>query len=205
MLKAEGLLLTMAENTETKQSENKTLVSLETGVGGMAFGRDEYLTEREAAAKCEALALFKRAYEAQMRGEFDEAADLYKQSIECYPTAEAHTFLGWTYSFMGLTDQAIEECRSAIEVDPDFGNPYNDIGAYLIEKGDHAGAAAWLKRAMTATRYECYFYPHYNLGRVYEAQGKLFDALREYKAAIDLNPGYALAIRAFRRLQAKLN
>jgi len=195
----------MAEKIETTNSESRSLVALDTGVGGMPFGREEYLTEAEAARKREALELFKRAYEVQMRGEFDEAAEIYRQSIESYPTAEAHTFLGWTYSFMGLTDEAIGECLRAIEVDPEFGNPYNDIGAYLIEKGDHAGAVRWLRRAMTAERYECYFYPHYNLGRVYEAQGKLFAAVNEYKAAIDLNPGYALALRAFRRLQAKLN
>ena len=36
---------------------------------------------------------------------------------------------------MGKLDEAIEECYKAIDRDPDFGNPYNDIGAYLIEKG----------------------------------------------------------------------
>ncbi|HEX8087709.1 MAG TPA: tetratricopeptide repeat protein [Blastocatellia bacterium] len=190
---------------QTKQDEGKQLVALDTGIGGMPFGGAQYLTEQQAAAKREALALFQSAYEAQMRGDYDEAVDLYQQSIASYPTAEAHTFLGWTYSFMGLTDEAIAECHRAIEVDPDFGNPYNDIGAYLIEKGDHAGAVEWLKRAMEATRYEAYFYPHFNLGRVYEAKGLLFEALREYKAAIDLNPRYALAIRAFRKLQSRLN
>ena len=34
---------------------------------------------------------------------------------------------------MGQLDEAIEECHRAIRTDPDFGNPYNDIGAYLIE------------------------------------------------------------------------
>ena len=58
---------------------------------------------------------------------------------------------------------------------------------------------------MNAPRYECYFYPHFNLGRVYEALGRVHDALNEYKAAIDVNPKYSLAIRAFRRLQARLN
>jgi tetratricopeptide (TPR) repeat protein len=190
---------------QIKQTEGKQLVALDTGIGGMPFGRDEYLTEERAAAKREALAHFKFAYEAQMRGDLDGAADLYKQSIESYPTAEAHTFLGWTYSFMGMTDEAIAECHCAIEVDPDFGNPYNDIGAYLIEKGDHQDAIMWLERAIKAPRYEAYFYPHFNLGRVYEARGRLFEALREYKAAIELNPAYSLAIRAFRRLQSRLN
>jgi len=195
----------MADKIETSQSDNKTLIALATGIGDMTFGREEYLSEEDAARKRAALDYFKQAYEAQMRGELDEAADLYKESIASYATAEAHTFLGWTYSFMGLTDEAIEECHVAIEVDPDFGNPYNDIGAYLIEKGDFNGAAFWLKRAMEARRYECFFYPHFNLGRIYEAEGKLFDAIREYKMAIDLNPDYVLAIKAFRQLQSKLN
>jgi tetratricopeptide (TPR) repeat protein len=190
---------------QTTSSEGRRLVALETGIGEMPFGRAEYLSAGEEAAKREALRLFKAAYEAQMRGELDEAADLYKQSLAAYPTAEAHTFLGWTYSFMSLTDEAIAECHQAIEVDPDFGNPYNDIGAYLIEQGALAAAVPWLKRALSAPRYEAYFYPHFNLGRVYEAQRRYFDALDQYHAAIERNPQYALAARALRRLQSKLN
>ncbi|MBI3653356.1 MAG: tetratricopeptide repeat protein [Acidobacteria bacterium] len=171
----------------------------------MPFGRDEFLTAAQAARKHEALQFFQQAYEAQMRGELDEAADLYKQSLEAFATAEAHTFLGWTYSFMGLTDKAIAECHRAIEVDPDFGNPYNDIGAYLIEQGDYYGAVEWLERAKTAKRYAVRCYPHFNLGRVYQATGRIVEALREYQAAIELNPQYKLAIKAFRNLQSKLN
>lgn len=193
----------MDEKTQTEQARHP--VALDTGIGNMSFGREESLTEAEESAKREALQFFQQAYEAQMRGELDEAADLYKQSIAAYATAEAHTFLGWTYSFMGMGEEAIEECHQAIEVDPDFGNPYNDIGAYLIEKGDHYGAIPWLERAMKAPRYEAYFYPHFNLGRVYEEKGKYFDALNQYKTAIDLNPGYALAVRAFRKLQSRMN
>jgi tetratricopeptide (TPR) repeat protein len=195
----------MDEKIQIKQTGGEQLVALDTGIGQMPFGPTEYLTQERAAAKREALALFQSAYQAQMGGDLDDAADLYRQSIERYPTAEAHTFLGWTYSFMGMTDEAMAECFLAIEVDPDFGNPYNDIGAYLIEKGDTQGAIAWLERAIRAPRYEAYFYPHFNLGRVYEARGKWFEALREYKAAIELNPAYSLAVRAFRRLQSKMN
>ena len=82
-----------------------------------------------------AVELFQQAYRCQMEGELDEAIRLYRSSIECCPTAEAHTFLGWTYSFQGSYEAAIEECKKAIAVDPDFGNPYNDIGAYLTNLG----------------------------------------------------------------------
>jgi len=186
-------------------TEDRRLVALTTDIGEMPFGRAEYLSADEEAAKREALRFFQTAYEAQMRGELNEAADLYRQSLAARPTAEAHTFLGWTYSFMGLTDEAIAECHRAIEVDPDFGNPYNDIGAYLIEKGDLRGAIPWLRRALAAPRYEAYFYPHFNLGRVCEAERRYFEALDHYQAALALNPQYVLAARALRRLQSKLN
>ena len=101
------------------------------------------MTQQERLEK--AAALFQNAFEAQMSGELDTAVELYKQSIELYPTAEAHTFLGWTYSFQGSLDGAIAECKKAILVDPDFGNPYNDIGAYLIELGQLDEAIPWLE------------------------------------------------------------
>lgn len=195
----------MTEKIQANESEARTRIALDTGIGEMPFGKEELLTEEQAAEKREALRFFQSAYEAQMRGDLDDAVDLYKQSIGAFPTAEAHTFLGWTYSFMSLTEEAILECHRATDVDPDFGNPYNDIGAYLIEQGNLYAAIPWLQRAMTAPRYESYFYPHFNLGRVYESLGRAYDALREYKAAIDLNPKYALAVQAFRKLQSKLN
>ncbi|MCW5786174.1 MAG: tetratricopeptide repeat protein [Nitrospira sp.] len=61
--------------------------------------------------KREAWQLFNEAYEQQMKGQLEEAVSLYKLSLATHQTAEAYTFLGWTYSFMGKLDEAIEECR----------------------------------------------------------------------------------------------
>src|SRR5947199_6024093 len=97
-----------------------------------------------------AMRLFKQAYQHQMNKEFDAAVELYKKSIEAYPTAEAYTFLGWTYSWMGRIDDAIAECHKAIDVDPTFGNPYNDIGSYLMMQGKVERAIHWLERALEA-------------------------------------------------------
>jgi Tfp pilus assembly protein PilF len=152
-----------------------------------------------------ALALFQKAYKAQMDGKLEEAIELYKHSIEIFPTAEAHTFLGWTYSFQNRIEEAIEECQRAIKVDSSFGNPYNDIGAYLIEKGEYREAILWLKKAMVASRYDCYFYPHYNLGRIYEHHGDHLGAISEYSRALEYNRNYKHALIAIRRLQMRLN
>jgi len=155
--------------------------------------------------KREAWEYFQKAYEHQMKGELEEAANLYKRSIESHPTAEAYTFLGWTYSFMGKLDEAIEECHRAIQADPEFGNPYNDIGAYLIEKGQFDEAIPWFHQAMQAKRYESPAFPHLNLGRVYERKGEWNQAMECYKKALALNPNYALAKRALGRLIGMLN
>jgi Tfp pilus assembly protein PilF len=148
---------------------------------------------------------FQRAYEAQMAGELDRAVALYKRSIEIRPTAEAHTFLGWTYHFQGDTVAAIDECKRAIEVDPTFGNPYNDIGAYLIDLGRYDEAISWLEQAIRAPRYEPRHFPHFNLGRVYLAKGMFLRAGQCFQESLRIEPNYLLAQQAIGRLRHMMN
>jgi len=96
--------------------------------------------------------LLKEAYQYQMGGEYDMAVELYKRSLDLHPTAEAYTFLGWTYHFQGKLDDAIEECKKAIQIDPEFGNPYNDIGSYLIERAQYDPSLARTSFADPALR-----------------------------------------------------
>jgi tetratricopeptide (TPR) repeat protein len=164
-----------------------------------------YQDDISPTAKYLAKQLFQEAYEAQLAEDYEKAIELYKRSIESYPTAEAHTFLGWVYSFQGRYDAAIEECLEAIRVDETLGNPYNDIGSYLLAKGDSYGCIRWFKRALFAPRYESYAFPHFNLGRVYEMRRKYLDAVRHYGLAVEQQPNFAEALSGLRRLQALLN
>ena len=149
--------------------------------------------------------LLQRAYKAQMEGDYDHAVELYKTSLAIHPTAEAHTFLGWTYHFQGKVQDAIAECKRAIEVDPDFGNPYNDIGAYLISLGRQDEAIPWLERAIQAPRYEPRHYPHFNLGRAYYAKG-MYNRAREYfQQALHIEPDYAPARKAIENIRRMVN
>jgi Tfp pilus assembly protein PilF len=152
-----------------------------------------------------ALRIFQEAYQHQMNKELDEAVELYKRSIEIFPTAEAYTFLGWTYSWMGRIDDAIAECHKAIEVDPTFGNPYNDIGSYLMTKGQVDEAIPWLERALQAPRYESYCYPHMNLGRAYESKRDWLRAKDEYRKALAENKEYTPAAQGLARIRGFLN
>jgi len=139
-------------------------------------------------SKQQANVLIERARRFQMKGEFAEAIRLYRRSLALQPTAEAFTYLGWTYSMMNRYQEAIDLCKLAIEVDDTFGNPYNDIGAYLIELKQWEEAIPWLEKAIAAPRYDARQYPHMNLGRVHEHLGRYRSALASYDRALEIDP-----------------
>ena len=149
--------------------------------------------------------LLQAGYRAQMDGELDRAVELYKDSLDLHPTAEAHTYLGWTYHYQGKVEDAIAECKRAIALDPNFGNPYNDIGAYLIALGRYDEAIPWLERAVDAPRYEPRHYPHFNLGRAYFAKGMITRARECFQQALQIEPSYTLARDAVESLRCMVN
>ena len=173
-----------------------------------AGGSDRQRHERDRASEKHrriAEAFFLSAYKAQMRGRLGQALRLYRQSVAAYPTAEAHTFVGWTLSLLSRYEEAIEACKRAIEVDPNLGNPYNDIGAYLLELDRPAEAIQWLRKALAAPRYDSCHFAYYNMGRACEALFDPIEAESCYRKALELNPSYLLAREAARILEARRN
>ena len=152
-----------------------------------------------------ALGLLQEAYREQMEGDYARAAELYQASIAQHPTAEAHTYLGWTYGSEERYEEAISECRKAIHVDPDFGNPYNDIGSYLMHMGKLDEATDWLEKAKQAERYEPRHFPYMNLARLFAKQGQLARAIEELNGALALAPGEPTCTRMLKQLKMMLN
>src|SRR5260370_33612270 len=111
-----------------------------------------------------ARALWDQGAKCLNEGRTDDAIDLFEQSIAVKPTDEGHTFRGWALSHLGRLDEAIDDCKQAIQLDPDFGNPYNDIGVYLIQQRQFDEAIPWLEQAKLAKRYEPRHFPYANLG-----------------------------------------
>lgn len=158
--------------------------------------------EQELSDEERAQVTFQLGYMLHVNGRYEEAIQYYRQSIESYPTAEGHTFLGWSLSYLGQLEEAIAECKQAIDVDPDFGNPYNDIGVYLIDLGRPGESIPWFKKAMKAERYCCYHFPHFNLGRVLLFLGDIEGARRSFERALGIEPSYVPALEALEILDA---
>jgi len=155
--------------------------------------------------RLEALALWEEGTARLFSGDAEEAIRLFTRSLELLPTAEAYTFRGWAYSFAGRFDDAIEECRKAIATDPAFGNPYNDIGCYLMQKGDLEQAVPWFEQAKKAPRYEPRHYPYLNLGRLHAARGDLAAAIEEFQGALSESPEDPIALKFLESLRYKVN
>ena len=151
-----------------------------------------------------AYALWQQGNVLHVQGRFQAAAEKFRESIEVLPTAEGHTFLGWSLSMLGQTEEAIAECEKAIVLDPDYGNPYNDIGVYLIDLGRADEAPPWFEKAISSERYCCYQFPHFNLGRVLFMRGDLLGARRSFERSLRHDPDYLPARMALEYLDSEI-
>ncbi|GIX06381.1 MAG: hypothetical protein KatS3mg115_0784 [Candidatus Poribacteria bacterium] len=148
-------------------------------------------------------AFFGVAY--QLTGETKRAEALYLRSLRIAPTPEAYTFLGWLHASQGHLATAIQDCKRAIRLDPEFGNPYNDIGTYLTAMGRFQEAIPWFHKALRAKRYRGLQFPYLNLGRVYELQMDWKKAQRMFETAVRVAPDFLPARLALRRILSRLN
>ena len=74
----------------------------------------------------------------------------------------------------GQIDEALKYYRQAIEVDPSYANPYNNIGMILEKKGQHDNAAIYYKKAIEKDG--TIFQPYLNLAFISFEKGKNTEA-----------------------------
>lgn len=153
----------------------------------------------------QAYSLVRRASKAQIQGQFGRAVRLCRASLHLHPTAEAYTILGWLCSLRGDFECAIALCRKAIRIDPSLGNPYSDIGAYLIELDRFNEAIPWLRKATSAERYISCHAAHFNMARIYEHLGDPARAIENYRIALVHCPDSCQALKAYWRLIGQTN
>jgi tetratricopeptide (TPR) repeat protein len=132
--------------------------------------------------------LWRSALSTHLDGDPETAIKMYRISLSVRETAEAYTYMAWAFSHYGDLDLAIRLCKQAIDVDPTFGNAYNDMGAYLVEAGLGPSAETWFQSAKVALRYQTPQFPFLNLARLYISWGRFVDAFQELTVAKVLAP-----------------
>jgi Flp pilus assembly protein TadD len=120
-----------------------------------------------------------------------------RQAIQIQPDyAEAHYTLGTVLKQMNQLPDAADALREAIRLDPDFAGAHTTLAAVLRQLGDTAGAAAESKAGaemvnrknnLQAATFAT------NSGRRLLSAGDLEGAISQFRNAIRVMPGYALA------------
>jgi len=149
-------------------------------------------------------ALIEAGLEAVIEGDVKKARSEFITSYKLAPTADALTYWGWMEHLLGRNARAMNLCHRAIDLDPDYGNPYNDIGSYLLSDGHAEAAIPWFERATRAKRYVPREYPHINLGKIFAAQKHYAKALLHFEQALAFAPGHPEVLDAILAIEAKL-
>ena len=102
----------------------------------------------------------------------------------------------------GRYEEAIEEYRALLQIDPQFAPAYSGMGDALFRMGRHEDALAALRHVLSLQPGPAVAGSTYRLmGRCEQELGRLEAALRHYQRAIAIHPEDTLAIDLLARLQ----
>lgn len=129
------------------------------------------------------------------------ALEYFNTALELRPkSAEAYYFRGMFLQAGKKYDEALQNYRDMIEVDP--GNPlgYYNIGyIYLTQRLAFDTAMAYFDSTLAVR--PSYVDAVYNKGLCYEEMGKPGMAEREYAMALEMDPQHSLAARGMSRVR----
>jgi Flp pilus assembly protein TadD len=84
----------------------------------------------------------------------------------------------------GRGDDAVEEFRKAIQLDPTNGNPHTNVGLLLMARGSREEGVTVLEEAAALRSSEAE--AHFRLGSAYRELGRLDEAARSLAKAVEL-------------------
>jgi len=90
------------------------------------------------------------------------------------------------------TEEAARDFNTAISLDPTLGDPYVNLGAMLIKKGQHQEALEQINKGMDLGM----GFPHigyYDRAVAEQMLGRYKEAYYDYKKALELEPNFAMA------------
>jgi protein O-mannosyl-transferase len=101
----------------------------------------------------------------------------------------AYNNLGHWLDNKGKVDEALENYRKSIEINPNYDEAQNNIGYVLAKKGKPEESIPYYFASLrlNPNRAEV----HNNLGNAYADLGKLDEAIAEYQAALKINTNYS--------------
>jgi tetratricopeptide (TPR) repeat protein len=133
--------------------------------------------------------IIESTYASAIERDSDKRFRLLLEFAEKYPKEKRAFFgLGQYYWGMGDFDRAIEEYNKALELDPNYGDAYNQLGDIYVKKGNFSIAIEHLKKYIAVSPGEPN--PVDSLAEAYFWMGSLDDALATYKQVLEIKPDF---------------
>jgi tetratricopeptide (TPR) repeat protein len=108
--------------------------------------------------------------------------------MNSFADAEAHLKLGNNYIESGKYQEAIEEYKQAIKIEPDFAEAHNNLGLAYDKSGKYQEAIEEYKQAIKVKPN----FPgaHNNMGIAYGESGKYQEAIKAFNQALKVKPNF---------------
>ena len=124
-------------------------------------------------------------------GDFQGAIPEYSKAVELHPTEPMYRdAMGTALMHTGRLDGAIVQFEEALRIDPKFTESRNNLASAYLLKGDLEKARAALNEVLKDPFYATPQYAYYNLAKIYEREGKIDQAIWEYRRALDIDRDY---------------
>jgi predicted O-linked N-acetylglucosamine transferase (SPINDLY family) len=121
-------------------------------------------------------------------GRLEQAAAAYREAVRYKPDyVEAWYNLGLTEKEQGRAEEAVAAYNKAIDLRPGFAEGFNNLGTALRSLWRLEEAEQAFQKALSIKNFAM---PHYNLGWVFDQQGKRAEAAASYRRAIALDPKF---------------
>ncbi|MFQ5882492.1 MAG: tetratricopeptide repeat protein [Candidatus Methylomirabilales bacterium] len=116
------------------------------------------------------------------------------KAVEMVPSDPVyHNALGIALMADRRLDEAIKAFEEAVRADARFSEAKNNLASVYMLKGNPEKARTILLEVLKDPFYPTPEYAYFNLAKIFEQQGKLDQAIREYRRALDIQPDYVEA------------
>lgn len=108
--------------------------------------------------------------------------------------APAHTVLAVLYEHIGEYDNAEQQYRKVLSLEPKSGSANNNLGAFLCRTGKIEQSLQYFERAAKDPFYQTPYAAYNNAGVCLMKVGKLDAAANEFHKALSINPKFPDAL-----------
>lgn len=129
--------------------------------------------------------VYQRAVSLMQRGEWSSAAALLREVVAAVPgNARLHNALGIALSSAGEADDAADQFRRALELEPAYPSPLKNLALHEMSRNRPDAARPYFERLLEASAGDSF--AHLGLAEIAFSQGDYRSAVRHFEQSHDL-------------------